>query len=328
MNPSEKKEGGKNDRRTRSQLQEALSKAQKVINDREKEIVSIQKKLDEAKAEIEALEEKSKEFESMKAEIEKNSREASPKQQALEKRIKEYKKTITDLRKQIENGEQANMLIPEFISTKNKASFLIELYTDQSHLPGRIKYIPADIEVDEPAKKSEKFKGLDIDFIKAYISKHLPINREEQAEQPLPDVADQIEPLLPTAAATVGARRISLRDFNLVAIDASGRTNVVQHDQPFQLKLTFDPTDVTTQIGPKLAYNTSIYAKRIGGGPRQLAGQTSGNIEVAGLFTTAVKSRPLPAGTYKLEAIATFSTIANEFPEFRGFQESSLIHVC
>ncbi len=322
MNPSKKNEGKNNDRRTKVQLQEALFKAQNLIEEREKELAESLKKLDEAKVKIEALEKKSKEFESMKAEMEQSSQEAAPKQQVLEKRIKGYKKTIADLKKQLENGEQSDKSIPEFISTKNKASFLIELYTDQSHLPGRIKYIPADV----PAKKGDNFKGLDIDFIKAYISKYLS-KLKEQAIEPQPEIIQQNESSRPTAAVTAGARMTSLREFNLVAVDASGRTNVVQHDQSFQIKLTFDPTDVAKHLGTELAYNASIYAKRIGGGLRQLAGQASGNIESAGLFTTTVNSRPLPAGTYKLEAITTFSPIADESSEVRGFRESSLVSV-
>ena len=167
---------------------------------------------------------------------------------------------------------------------------------------------------------------MDIDFIKAYIIEYLS-KLKKQAVEPQAEIIQQDELSRPAAAVTTGARRTSLRNFNIVAVDASGRTTFVKSDQSFQLQLTFDPTDVASQIGTELAYSASIYAKRIGGGVRQLAGQASGNIESAGLFTTTVKSKPLPAGTYKLEAVATLSSKADDSSDVRGFWESSCINV-
>lgn len=317
MTPLEKKEGEKNDRRTRAQLQEALAKAHNLIDAQKKELNTFKKALEKSKAELATWEEHSKEFELKKTKIEQHLHKAEKHQRALEQTKREQKKKITRLQKELETTRQSDESTFEDISA-GRATFRIDLYPREGHFHGKIIY---------PLTKDDRtLKGLDMSAIEDFISKHLP-QLEEQVTQPQPAVAQQNESSFPAAPTTFHAKTPRMREFNLFSDYAPSPSNIIKHNQPFQVQLIFDPTNAIKEQGAPIDYHASLYAKRLEGGFRKITGEVRGNIESADLFTTMLASAPLPTGTYRLKAFVTFKPIDGEPPEVPAFRESSLIHV-
>ena len=317
MNPLENKEAKKTDRRTKAQLKKELEGAHILLDQREKKLTDCQKKLEKAKADVSTWEEKSIEFELMKVELEKYQQEVEKYRSALKKENQENEKMIAGLQKDLEAVEPSDKSIPGDIATA-KATFRIDLYPRQGHFQGKIVH---------PLTRDDRvLKGLDMDAIMEFISKHLP-RQKEKITQPQITATQPEEPSPVTESIAEYAGMLRLHDLKIIPAGASHPSNVLRHGQTFQVQLTFDPTGVMAEQDASMAYKINIYAKRLEGGSRQVTGAVSGNIKSTDIFTAIVASAPLSSGTYRIEADASVSPSIGDTEAAAVLKESNLIHV-
>ncbi len=317
MNPSENKGAKKTDRRTKAQLYKELDDTYILLDQREKKMTDCQKKLAKAKADISTWEEKSIEFELMKVELEKHQQEVEKYRHDLKKKNQGNEKIVTGLQKDLETAEPSDKSIPGDI-TAAKATFRIDLYPRQGHFRGKIVH---------PLTKDDRvLKGLDMDAIMEFISKHLP-RQEEQITQPQITATQPKEqsPVAESMSEYPGLLR--LRDLKIIPAGAPSPSNVLRCGRTFQVQLTFDPTEVMAEHDASMAYKINIYAKRLGGGSRQMTGAVSGNIKSTDIFTAIVAAAPLSSGTYRIEADASIGPSIGDTEPAAVLEESNLIHV-
>ncbi len=123
-----------------------------------------------------------------------------------------------------------------------------------------------------------------------------------------PPVAAMAErpPRSVVTADLVGVLR--LRDLETVPADANIPHNILRYGQPFAVRLTLDLTDVAGPRDVPISYMVTIYAKRLGGGPRQIVGEAHGFITLADKVTVNVEGMALPQGVYRLEAFVSLTS--------------------
>lgn len=318
MKESEKNPVKKNDRRTKAQLIETLNSANNSINKKDKELNTCQKELKNLREKIEILNEQNKESVAIKAEMEKGIQDGEKQQRILEKQIRDQEKSIKLLKKELIALQQPNGAPREDIPSA-RTTFRIDFYPRQGHYQGKI--------IHSLTKDDRVFRDLDMTAIMDFISQHLPQLKEKNA-QTQTDITQQKE-LSPYAVTAQADNR--LKRFNELTIIPSGTSiskNIVQHGQPFQVKLKLDPSDIMEKESAPLGYKISIYAKCLEDGTRKISGEISGNISSANVFTTKVTSAPLPRGTYRLEAVAMLGNTADGLSGGGTYRESKLINIC
>jgi hypothetical protein len=113
-----------------------------------------------------------------------------------------------------------------------------------------------------------------------------------------------------------------------ISPERAGESAVIGRDQPFEIQLTIDLADVAGAQNLPLDCKASVYAKRLGGGARQLVGEIHQEImATANLAPVRVKAAPLPTGLYRLEAVVSLRPRARESMPYAAFVEGKL-HVC
>jgi hypothetical protein len=317
MNPSGREANkARSSRRTKAELQKALVEAHERLAEQAEELTAQENELEKARAELENLRETR---ESNSIQGERNElREARQQQRAVEERSRGRTRMAKKSPEKIpSNGETADSLPDEFLAARS--TFRIDLYLSQGHIQGRIMH---------PLTKDETaFKELDAPTIKTFLSKHLPRSQQcDTQSQPAATPKKELPPQDKTAATDDEGLRLC--EFAVIPAGASAHRNLVQHNQPFAMRLIVDPVNLIPKQGAPLKYKITTYAKRLEYGKRQFTGGASGHTSSADAFTAKVTSLPLPRGTYRLEAITTLITTTEHPEQVRTLVRNNLIRVC
>ncbi len=124
------------------------------------------------------------------------------------------------------------------------------------------------------------------------------------AEEPehMPEVVAESTPLTakPRLAGT-----LHLRDMRIIGAESAGPRRILPRDQPFDVHLTLDLTEMTVPGNTPLNYKASIYGKSLGSRSGQVVGETQGTIILADTVNLHVEGSPLPEGTYRMAAMVT-----------------------
>ena len=377
MNSSEKENLAKSDRRTKVQLLQELSNAHNIMEEQEKELITLSKELENAKAKIMEFEEQKmvpvsmkddliqaqaelidmkQQLEQLKQEVkklksihekdqeekevlknqlrtaeeaieserieqrqmelrEKGLAKAKAQTKELERKIRDLENKNKNLKEKITDLQKTEETIPEG-SGASKAAFRIDLYPRQGHYQGKVEHLLS--------KEKKAFSGLDQKAITDFINKHL-----HQPEE-LVVTPNSVAPK-PKAASvetqTPAFKTASTRKLALIRDGKMQKEALIPHDQAFQLALIVNPPKSIVEENVPCPYNISVYAKRMGGGLKQILGETSGQITSTEEFTANVPCVPLPAGIYRIVASGT-SNIKKDRQEAIGyFQESSIFSV-
>ncbi|HYX49968.1 MAG TPA: hypothetical protein VE843_09525, partial [Ktedonobacteraceae bacterium] len=78
--------------------------------------------------------------------------------------------------------------------------------------------------------------------------------------------------------------------------------SLLPHDQPFDIRLTLDLSEMSVPANIPLNYRASIYGKSRGSRAGQTVGEAEGTIKPTDTVTINVEGTPLPEGTYRLAA--------------------------
>jgi hypothetical protein len=121
------------------------------------------------------------------------------------------------------------------------------------------------------------------------------------AEEPeyAPAVVVESTPLT-TYPELVGT--LHLRDLMIIGAESADPRRILSRDQPFDVYLTLDLSELTVPSNIPLNYRASIYAKSRGSRSGQVVGEVEGTIKPADTVTINVEGTPLAEGTYKLAA--------------------------
>lgn len=124
----------------------------------------------------------------------------------------------------------------------------------------------------------------------------------------------QITPPVVTMTGSVGVPR--LLGIVTVLAGASTPQNFLSHDQPFDVHLTLDLSDLRVPDDTQFSYKASIYGKSLEGHPRQIVGKASGFITSFDRVTIEVRGTELPKGNYRLLGVVILRSMTIE-PEPR-----------
>jgi len=152
----------------------------------------------------------------------------------------------------------------------------------------------------------------------------------EEATMPAPQVALTAEPASPPAATPSLGGQLRLPEFQTIPADAATASSILLHGQPFVVRITLDFTEVAAPPNVPLNYTATIYAKDLGGGPRQTMGEAHGTITPIDRGTINVAGMALPPSTYRPQAVVALTLPSAEpklRPDLMAWVEGSLLQV-
>jgi hypothetical protein len=194
-----------------------------------------------------------------------------------------------------------------------RISFSVDFYLVEGQMEGEI--------VHRLTGKPMKFIGLDqaaiIQFMHKYLSrleKGIIRPPQEELPQAFPLEAEQAPEEITAAPLPLEMRT---RSFDVFPAGATYPTEIVRQGQPFQINWCFDPPPNLAEQGEILKYRVSICRKQFGTNGREMIGEAKGETECDKVLTACIRSEPLPSGTYRLEANASFS-LKSERPEWHS----------
>lgn len=193
-------------------------------------------------------------------------------------------------------------------STGNRqhyATFTIELLLDEDNVVRRTHVVHIQ-DGDEDTWAGWKEARI-VGFVRQHAALRLP------AAEPSPPAAATAEPAPPRKTPTKLGGVLSLRALEAAPPDAASSARcILCHDQPFNVRITLDLTEVVVSDNGPFDYTAAVYAKNLGGGPRQTVGEAHGTIAPKDQPTITMEGKPLPRGIYRLEAVSTLTLPLSE----------------
>jgi hypothetical protein len=96
---------------------------------------------------------------------------------------------------------------------------------------------------------------------------------------------------------------LRLFEFAAMSTDSDQPCRVLPAGALFRVRLNLDLSDVAGPPNAPLDCMTSVYAKRVGGGPRQTLGEAHDAIKLSDKITVEMGGLTLSPGLYRLEAL-------------------------
>jgi hypothetical protein len=127
---------------------------------------------------------------------------------------------------------------------------------------------------------------------------------------PADEVTEPVPPPVVAITEPIGVPRLS--QIEMVLVSAHTPQNFFTHDQPFNVRLSLDLSNVRVPDDTQFSYRASIYSKSLEGRPRQAVGETSGIIISSHKVTVSVEGLALPKGTYRLKAMVILNPMTKE----------------
>ncbi|HJT58150.1 MAG TPA: helix-hairpin-helix domain-containing protein [Ktedonobacteraceae bacterium] len=100
---------------------------------------------------------------------------------------------------------------------------------------------------------------------------------------------------------------LRLQEMEILVDDDRNVRSILASNQPVEIRLTLDLSDVVIPGDSRFAYKVSIYGRHLGERARQAIGETSGTFMPSDRTSVTVKGRTLSPGIYYLEAIVMLS---------------------
>lgn len=150
----------------------------------------------------------------------------------------------------------------------------------------------------------------------------------EELETVSPVIEEEIVSTSPPTATTESATVLRLREMEILLAGTDNPRSILRSDQPFEVRLTLDVSDVLAPDETPLNYRATVYGKRLGSRMRQTVGEAQGIILPTDNVTLNVKSIPLPPGTYRLEADVNLTTMESpQCPDLKALLRGNLLQV-
>jgi hypothetical protein len=217
-------------------------------------------------------------------------------------------------------------------------SFTVKLLLNEDHSVRRTQL------VDNRSKTPAQWAGWDerrmIDFISQQadlqipaVEPTLPAAAPAESKPATATVAEPVpaESATPEPAATAPALAgfggtLHLGDLEPIPAGTASVSRVFNHSLPFSVRLHLDLTEVELPGDDQLDYTATVYAKRLGGGPRESVGEAHNTIAPQDRLTILIAGKPLPPGTYRLDAMVALSHPSAEL-DLRAYQEGGMLQI-
>jgi predicted flap endonuclease-1-like 5' DNA nuclease len=155
-----------------------------------------------------------------------------------------------------------------------------------------------------------------------------PVRQMAAPTESILSVAAGHRPSPPTPTGLSGILR--LHGLETVPTSVNKPQSILPQGQAFEVRLNLDLTNVTVTGNQQLNYAVAVYAKNLGGGPRQVVGETQGIIEFSESIIVIVNGTVLPQGLYRLDTMVTLapaSTTSSPLSSLRAWLEGGLLQI-
>lgn len=214
------------------------------------------------------------------------------------------------------SGEPEKDTVP-LMELYHPASFTVEFLLDEDN------NIHSTHVLHVESKREDTWTGWQktqfIDFLNQSAGLNIPsdkpalLNAKELDHTPT--VVTESEPLTPSTAQLKLTGTLRVREMKLIGVESSGPSRTLTHDEPFDVSLMLDLTELQVPGNTPLNYKASIYSKDRGGRSDLLVleedrdsrsslivGKAQGTIIPAATVTIKVEGNSLPEGNYQLAA--------------------------
>jgi predicted flap endonuclease-1-like 5' DNA nuclease len=184
------------------------------------------------------------------------------------------------------------------------ATFTVELLLDENN------YVQSAHVMHVESQREHSWTGWPntelVDFLSESVELNIPSDEPAlaNAEEPeqVPALITDSEPLTSVAAKPALAGTLHLRDMKVLTAGSSEPRRLLPHDQPFDVRLTLDLSEITVPGNTPLDYKASIYRKSRSEPSGQIVVETEGTIKPADNVTIDVEGNLLVVGSYRLAA--------------------------
>ncbi|MCP4423260.1 MAG: hypothetical protein GY803_02080 [Chloroflexi bacterium] len=123
------------------------------------------------------------------------------------------------------------------------------------------------------------------------------------------ETEEMVETAVPQPVPPAADKFTSLRmcHLNIMPIGMYNRKNILQRDEPFDVRLGLDLADVSVSDNTLVNYTAAVYADSLSGGSSALVGQSQGEISLANIDAINVPGKQLTPGLYRLQAKLTLT---------------------
>jgi hypothetical protein len=133
-----------------------------------------------------------------------------------------------------------------------------------------------------------------------------------QARQLAAEVVEAAPEVAPLVRAKSLSGALYLHEMEMIVDDERDRRSMLASNQPLEMHLTLDLTDVVIPDDSPLAYKAFVYGRCIGEQTRRVMGEATGTFTPSGKTNVSVKGITLSPGIYYLEAIVTLTRASEE----------------
>jgi hypothetical protein len=185
------------------------------------------------------------------------------------------------------------------------ANFTVELLLDENN------YVHSTYVMDVQGKREQTWLGWPNTELLDFLNQNAGVNvlPEEpklaivqEPEKASALVAETESKPLPTASMPELAGTLHVREMKILGAESTDPRRTLPRDQPFDVSLTLDLTEIAVPDNTLLNYKASIYGKSRGSRSGHAVGEAEGTIESADTVTINVEGTPLAEGTYRMAA--------------------------
>ena len=198
--------------------------------------------------------------------------------------------------------------------TTGRMSFYIDFWLTEGELQGQI--------IHRPSGKPLKLSARDwTTKITEFLNKYLSSLEKSVAKRPVEESSQQVPELTEAhqkAVKETPSMRMQTRSFGVFIKGTDHPIKILQKEQPFAYKWSFEPPASFGIEGEDLGYKVIICRKNLAGGEREIVVDEKGEVDKETDFPDpliVIPSKPLPAGTYRLEGEAKFISSKSTMPE-------------
>jgi hypothetical protein len=228
------------------------------------------------------------------------------------------------------NAAEIDLAVPN--SHQHYGSFSIELLLDKNNNVRRTKVLHIQ------SLAEDTWAGWEEARLLKFISKNAALNILAQQAASISELMQETEQPEPTEvlvqklapAVTDVAGQMRLAGTAVKVADDTGGQRFVYSNQLFNINLTLDLVDLQAPRDVPLGYSAIVYAKKVGGGSRQMVGSSEGTLLPADRVSLDVKGIQLSSGVYRIETFVELKPpvkIAKPDQGLMAMTEGSLLHI-
>jgi predicted flap endonuclease-1-like 5' DNA nuclease len=210
------------------------------------------------------------------------------------------------------------------IERYHPATFTVELLLDENnhvyrtyvlHVQSRREYTWSDLPRAELVDFLGQSAGVN-------LASDEPVLANAEEPEQAPALVTDSRPPISVAVEPALAGTLHLRDMKVLTAGSSEPRRLLPHDQPFDVRLTLDLSEITVPSNTPLNYKASIYRKSRQCPSGQVIREAEGTIKSADMVIIGVEGSHFPEGSYRLAA-----TVILALPDTKPTSEPDIMAV-